>query len=232
MKNIFLTILTAIAFISVSNAQLSEGKVTLEIKDATSSDEQMQMGLSMLKGSMTYIYFDQEQTLSEMQMMGGMVNTKNYVKTKTGDLNMLMDAMGSKIWVAGNVNDKKDEQKKMMKDAVVNYDKKDTKKILGYDAYKVNITIPNSENMNISGYITEDIKSNANVIQGAEGLNIKGFPLEFTVKSPKMTIRIEATEILDKIDKSVFNIVTEGYEKMTLDEFSKTFGAGGAGLGF
>ncbi len=233
MKKLLFSLLAVLLLNVTSYAQLTEGKVKMEITEASSEDQQMAMGISMLKGTEILLYFSGEQTLTVMDMMGGMMKMKNYANPKTDRMDMLMEAMGSKIWVSGLLSDSKDMKKQPgIEKAKITYDKSDTKEFLGYKAHKVTITMPDMEDMAITGYVTDEIKADAGVIQGLEGLNLKGFPLEFTVNSPKMKITITTTEIEKTIDKSIFNPVTEGYTKMSMDEFSKSMGGMSGGLGF
>ena len=145
---------------------------------------------------------------------------------------MLFDAMGQKIWVESNT----DEAKKMqptpdMSDYKIDYDKSDVKEIKGYKAYKAIITVPGQEDMKIIGYITEEIKTNAKIIQGMEDLKLDGFPLEFSMKNPQMTMTFSTTNVEEKVDANKFKVSTDGYKKMTMEEFQQQMGGMG-GLGF
>lgn len=219
--------------VSVQAQNITEGVLNMEITEATSDDPQMSMGIGMLKGATTTISFKGKKSVTEMDMMGGMMITKNYADQATNEMNMLMDAMGQKIWVSDNLDEVKEEQTKNgLEDIKVTYDKSDTKEILGFKAYKATISIPaGNETMTVTGYITEDIKTDATVIQGTEGLKLAGFPLEFTVNNPQMKLTISADSFDNKVDDAVFTPVTEGYTKMTMEEFSKTMGSMG-GMGF
>jgi len=234
MKKILFSLLTVLTFTYAVQAQtISEGVLSMEITEATSDDPQMSMGIGMLKGATTTISFKGKKSVTEMNMMGGMMVTKNYADQSTNEMNMLMEAMGSKIWVKENLDVAKEKQKQSgLEDIKVTYDKSDTKEILGFKTYKATITIPaGKESMTVTGYVTEDIKTDATVIQGTEGLQLEGFPLEFTVNNPQMKLTISAVGFDKTVDDAVFTPKTEGYTQMSMDEFTKTVGGMG-GLGF
>ncbi len=234
MKKIFLSIAALIVLSINTNAQktLEQGFIKMEITDVTSDDEQMAMMLQMMKGSQTEVHFKGDRYVTNMNMMGGMVTMKTYVDEDKKGFDMLMDAMGQKFWVASTLDEARgSEQAEVAKNAKVTYDKNDKKTILGYDAYKVSIELPNQEGMMITGYITEAIKTKANLMQGMEALKLNGYPLEFTVKNPQMTLTMTTKEIKDEVDMSKLELKTDGFTKMTMEEFTKQMG-GMSGMGF
>ena len=232
MKKILLSLLTILTFTSMITAQMTEGYVKMEITEATSDDEQMAMGLAMLKGAVTEIFFKGDQHVSKMDMMGGMVKTTNLINKKDNSMDMLMDAMGSKIWVNSKLDEAQDQGQEAIKNAKITYDKADTKEIMGHKSYKFMISMPDMQGMSVTGYATDEIKTDANVIQGMNGLKLEGFPLQFTVVNPQMKMTMQTTDIKEAVDAKVFEISTEGYTKMTMEEFSKSMGGMGGGLGF
>ena len=114
----------------------------------------------------------------------------------------------------------------------VTADKSDTKTILGYNAYKITVSNPATPDMNISGYVTEEIKAPTGAIQGMQGVDLPGFPLMIIIKSPQMSMTIETTSIKDEYDPAILDVDTTGYTKMTMEEFQKTMGGMGGGFGF
>ncbi|MEM9547454.1 MAG: hypothetical protein AAGA77_15855 [Bacteroidota bacterium] len=235
MKHLINLFLLLAPFIAV-NAQksMSKGYVKMEITEATSDDQQMAMGLEMMKGSVTEIHFTEGKYMTSMTMMGGMVKMNNLVETETNKMDMLMDAMGNKTWVETNLDEAKQNKAagaQSMEDFKVDYDPSQRKKILDYDAYMATITIPSQPGMKVVGWITEDIKTDANIIQGMQDLKLKGFPLEFSITNPQMKLTFAATDIKDTVDESVFVLKTDGYKKMTMKEFTESMGGMGA-MGF
>jgi hypothetical protein len=217
----------------VAQTSLKEGYVKMEITDATSDDEQMAMGLEMMKGTQTEIFFNGEKYVTKMSMMGGMVEVKTFVSNKDDQFNMLMDAMGNKMWVNSTIDDaEKANQQDLAKGATVTYDQDDTKEIAGYKCYKATITNKEAADMVVTGYVTRDIVTDANIIQGLQSLKLEGFPLEFTVKNSMMTITMSAVDVKNKLSASDMEMKTDGYKKMTMDEFQKSMGGMGGGMGF
>lgn len=234
MKKVLLSLFTVCLFAMSLTAQMTEGVVTMEVTEATSDDQQMAMQLGMLKGATTTIYFTDKQSLTSMDIMGGMMVSKSYSNAANNTMDIMIDAMGNKVWVSSPLDEaKKLQQKEGVDNAEVTYHKEETKEIMGYKAHKVTVTMPETQaGMSITGYVTDEIKTDATVINGAEGLNIDGFPLEFTVVTPQMTVTIAATDIKKEVDAAVFAPNTEGYQKMTMEQFTQSLGGMSGGLGF
>lgn len=233
-KNL-LAILLLIAFVINTNAQktMEKGTIVMEITDVKSDDEQAAMMASMIKGSQMNLHFNGKKSVTQMSMMGGMVNQSTFTDIDANTFDMLFDMMGQKIWV----NDKLDAMKNnenaaKAKQSKVTYDKNDKKTILGYDCYAMSIIMPGSDKPMAKAYVTEAIKSKANMIQGMEALEFAGFPLEFTVDATVMQLTMTTKEIKDTVDDTKLKVNGEGYTKMTMEEFTKKMGGMGAGLGF
>jgi hypothetical protein len=62
-------------------------------------------------------------------------------------------------------------------------------------------------------------------------LKLNGYLLEFTVNNPQMKMTMTTVEINDKVDESRMEMRTEGFQKITMQEFTQQMGAG-MGLGF
>jgi hypothetical protein len=193
----------------------------------------MAMALEMMKGSQTEINFSDKGHSTKMSMMGGMIEVKTYTNNTTKGFDMLMDMMGNKMWITSNLDEmSKDEKaKSTAENAKITYDKNDTKVIAGYKCYAMNVALPETPEVSLKGYITQDIKTNANIIQGFQALKFDGFPMEFTMNSDKMSLTMSTKEIKDSIDASALVAKTDGYTKMTMDEFKAKMGGMG-GFGF
>lgn len=232
MKHLINLFLMLVPFVAVTaQKNLDKGYVKMEITEATSDDPQMAMGLEMMKGSETEIFFTEGKYLTTMNMMGGMVKMSNLVNTESQKMDMLFDAMGNKMWIDSNLEEAKKNKPQDMSGYKVDYDKSQTKEIMGYTAYKTTISIPDDPSMTVEGWITDEIKTDANIIQGMEDLKLDGFPLEFSIVNPQMRMTFKATDIKDSVDASVFELNTTGYKKMTMEEFTKQMGGMG-GMGF
>jgi hypothetical protein len=232
----FSIFLMAMTYMSAQTV-LGEGYIKMEIVDATSDDEQMAMGLEMMKGTQTEIFFMGGKSLSKMNMMGGMVETTTLFNSETEEMDMLFNMMGQKMHVSSTAAERaltQNEQAALAKEMEVTYDESDTKEILGYKCVKANIAHPSiQDGMTFSMYITRDIKADPKMIQGLQDIKIEGFPLEYVMSMPQMTMTISAVELKKEVDASVFKLDTGGYEKLTLQEFTdrmKQFGGGGFGF--
>jgi hypothetical protein len=236
MKNLlYLNILIALlttSYNAFSQKTIEKGFIKMEITKVGSDDPEMDMMLSAMKGTQTDVYFKDEQYITSMDMMGGMMKMKVQVDKTSNRMNMLMDMMGQKTWVESGLDERSEEQKQVAASSKITYDKKDTKEILGYKCYKVTVTNPEMEGTTVTGYVTEDIKTKANIIQGFQSLEFAGFTMEYTIANPQVTMTMTAVEVSDKVDDAMFMLDTKGYKKMTMEEFQKTMGGMGGNLGF
>lgn len=234
-KNFLTLILVCVAgFSAMAQKTLSQGSVTMEITEVKSPDDQMAMALEMMKGSQTEIYFSEKGHATKMSMMGGMIEVKTYTDNSTKAFDMLMDMMGNKMWINSNMDEmaKDEKAKSTAENAKVTYDKNDTKVIAGYKCYAMTVTLPEAPEVSLKGYITQEIKTNANIIQGFQAVKFEGFPMEFTMNSDKMSLTMSTKEIKDTLDASMLVAKTDGYTKMTMEEFKAKMGGMGGGLGF
>lgn len=234
MKNFKLSLLTFILglglFQVTAQEEISKGYIKMEITDVSAEDEQMAAGLEMMKGTESEVYFNGKQSVTIMNMMGGMVKMTNHM-SEAGDLNMLMDAMGQKMHVESSKLDMdkmKAENPSATSELDYAYDEDDTKEIAGYKCFKMTATVPGEETPMISAYVTEDITASAALIQGVDLNDFRGFPLEFTVTMQGMmsltTTTVDFKKGLD--DMSVFDIKADGYQKMSMEDFMKNAGGG------
>lgn len=235
MKNMgaILLLLTMVSFTQMAQAQQSQGVLTLEITEVTSDNPQIQAMSDMFKGSETIVHFKGKQSLTKVNMMGGAVQID--VKVDEAEKSdMLMNMMGQKIWVETTKieNDRmKAEAQSPMSEMEISYNEGDIKEIAGYQCYKMTVTFPDAEGASLEAYITEELDINAPVIQGVEITGFKGFPLEYTFNNGMMSMNIVTKSFEKTVDDSVFDISTDGYKKMTMQEFIQMSGGMG-GMGF
>ena len=230
-KSIFSFLMLLIGGLTMNlTAQMTEGVITMEITEITSSDEAIAAQMQMLKGTETKTFFTDEKYKTDMSMMGGMVNMGTIVENNTGRMDMLMDMMGQKMWIQTDM-DEAGKDKPSQDDVEISYDKEDTKEILGYKCYRMNLSSPAMPGGKVVAYITEDIKSNAKFIQGYEKISFAGFPLEVSVVSPQLTMKMETTDLQKAVPDGAFDVDFSAYKKMTLEEFTEQMGGMG-GFGF
>ncbi len=239
MKKLFFSffiLMMAMTFVSAQTV-LDEGYIKMEIVDAASDDEQMAMRLEMMKGTQTEIFFMGGKSMTKSNVMGGMVETTTLFDSETEQMDMLLNMMGQKMHVSSTAAERalaQNEQAALAKEMVITYDEEDVKTILGYECIKADIAHPSiQDGMSFSMYVTKEIKANPKMIQGLEHMKLEGFPLEYVMSMPQMSLSFSAIELKQEVDASVFELDTGGYEKLTLQEFSdrmKQFGGGGFGF--
>jgi hypothetical protein len=232
-KNLFsILCLTLLFTVNIfAQKQLNTGKVVMEITGVASDNDQTAMALEMMKGSQTEINFTSEKYGTKTSMMGGMIEVKSYINQGAKSFDMLMDMMGQKMWIFSNLDEMTNNpEAKKAAEAKIEYNKEDKKVIKGYNCYGVKVAMPeDAGGMSMTGYVTEDIKTGANIIQGMQSLKFNGLPLEFTIKNPAMSITMTAVEITDSPNVDALTAKTDGYTKMTMDEFKQKMSAMGAG---
>lgn len=236
MKLSTTTLLSLFLFISSfsirsASAQMEQGTIMIELTEVGSDNAQMAAQLEMLKGSELNIHFTKEKSLVSTVMLGGMSVTNKLTDTKSGQSQTFMDMMGNKFLIEDDGKKPTDpEIAEAMKGMKIEYDKNETKEILGYECYKATIT-GFEQGVKMDLYVTPDLKVNSDMINGLEGVELEGFPLEFTMDVSSMNMTYVAQSISKEVDTSVFEIDEEGYQKMTLEEFTEKMGSMG-GMGF
>ena len=229
-----------LTFISNVSAQkeMTEGMITMELTElkADSPEMEAQMGmLKAMKGSTNVIAFNAEKSYMKMDMMGGMMGMTTITDRKTNAGFLLVDigmmGMKNKVIISPEDVDKK-KQTEAVNNMKVTYDKSDTKEIAGYSCYKATITSGDGEGPEITAYVTEAIAVTTEVIQGISADLLSGFPLEYGIGAQGMTMIYKATEVKFTADPALFNVNTDGYDEMTMEEFQSKFAAMGGGMGF
>lgn len=227
----FLLLVAPMALMTI-NAQktLDQGTIKMEITKVGSEDAQTAQMLEMMKGTAFEIIFKGDESLTKTSMMGGMVRTDIKMNKESGKMDMYMDMMGQKMLVESDIDEAQKAEGQVS--AEVKKMKSDTKELLGYSTYKVNIINKDTPDMKISAYVTEDIKAPANGIQGLQSVELPGFPLMVIMESPQMSMTLETKELSGDLDESALTPDASGYKKMTMEEFQKSMGGMGGGMGF
>ena len=231
-KRIFFNIALLILLVTGLQAQGEKGTLTMEITDISSDNPQMAAGLEMMKGTQLVVNYRGKESLSKLNMMGGMVKT-DIRMNENGDMDMFMDMMGQKMWIATTKEEMEREKAKNpdASDFDIAYDENDRKEIAGFDCYKMTLTSPSNPDFQLMAYITEEIDINAQVIQNVDISKFKGFPLEYTMDMGMMKMTFSTTDFKNTVNEAVFNIKTDGFKKMTMAEFQAQMGGMG-GFGF
>lgn len=226
-----------LSFVAISSVQaqekLDKGYIKFEVTDVVSDDPAMAAQLSMMKGTTNELHFTKEKSLSQMNMMGGMMKVTVLSDLDANSATMLFDAMGQKFKIPMTADDRdamKEQSAEAMGNLEFEYDKSDTKVIAGYKCHKVTIK-GETEGFELSAYVTEEIESSAEVMQGVESKQLKGFPLEYIINNGMFSMVFSALEVKNDFDVNVFNLDTKGFKEMTMEEFQSAMGGMG-GLGF
>jgi GLPGLI family protein len=104
------------------------------------------------------------------------------------------------------------------KDLDIEYIDGDVKKIAGYKCKKARVKLEGDTGLEV--YYTDELPAGAS----REFKGLKGFPLEYSVVSGPMTMKLTASSVSQEtIDKKLFT-VPDGYEKQTFEEFQKSMG--------
>ncbi len=213
-------------------AQSDKGTITMEIVDVTSDNQQVAAQLQMMKGTQLNVYYKGQVSVTSMNMMGGMVVT-NVKMSEKGDMDMLMTMMGQKIWVQASKAEQdraRAENANAMTDLDIEYDESDTKNIAGFDCYKMIVTSPDNEGFKLEAYITPKLKINAAMIQNVDISEFRGVPLEYIISSAvpgmggSMNMVFSTTNYSNDVDDAMLQLNTDGFTKMTLQEFMSSMG--------
>ena len=232
MKHLINLFLLILPFVSITAQNtIEKGYVKIEVTEATSDDPKIMQQLEMMKGSITEVYFTEGKYKTSMVIMGGLASLKSIVDLETNNLDMFLEIMGNRMWVNTDTETAKSNSPagRDMSGFEVKYDKSKTKLILGYDTYKTTITAP--DGLSIEGWISEEIKTEASIIQGMQDLKLLGFPLEFSLISTDRKLTFSATVIKETVEDSEFLFNPDLYQKMTPKEFSEFMNSMGGGLG-
>jgi hypothetical protein len=240
MKKILFNLIVLLAFSTITFAQktLSSGFIKMEIVDISSNNPQVAMSMEMMKGTATDIYFNEQKTLTKMNMMGGMVEITNLYNNSTEKVDMLFNAMGQKMHIESTKEERdalEGDAANMLNNMKVEEDPSDTKTILGYKCVKVKVTNPSAgQGMSIDMYVAKDIKASSKSMQGLQNVEINGFPLETTINSaePNMTMVMRAVDLKTEVNDKVFTLKTDGYQKVSMKDFQKMMGSMGGAMGF
>lgn len=225
MKKLFST-LAAVTLTAVSlTAQIKEGYVVYDTKIEGLPPEQAAMGESETK-----VYFKNGKSLTEVNSM--MYSMQSMLDDK--GMLMLMDQMGNKIAVKQTKEEMEKESAKMKekeKEPKVDYTN-ETKTIAGYECKKAVVTTVNKDKKEEKTDIwycekfenpnKEGVGRGAGVYKG-----IKGMPFEYSINQPPLKITVTAKEVsTDPVADSKFNLSTDGYKIMTMEEL-KAMNRGG-----
>ena len=214
MKNLFL-ILSAIILLASCKTQKNstakstpsfEGKLvySLTFEDLPAEYEAY---ASMFPKEMT-MYVKGEKSRTEQP--SGMGNTITIVDSKEKSMFIILDMMGMKNAYKLTPEEMEKQKGSASKPEIVYSD--ETKTIAGYTCKKAEIT---QDGLTSTVYYTEEIPSGHSKNFG----DLKGFPMEYTIKANGMTIVTEVKSVSTEKISDKFFAVPEGYEIKPYSEF-------------
>jgi len=187
-------------------AQDFEGIIVYKISYADLPSE-MKGSEEMMPKTQTF-YIKKEK--AKFEMVTPMGTTIIFSDSKLKTSTVLMNTMGGKYKLSFSAEDLDDiESDKSSKYQINCLDEEKT--IAGYLCKKVEVLSPGL-NRTLEIYYTEEIQPMN--IKGLEGLNIKGMPMEYLIKTEEMSMTVIVDKVEQKsIDDDVF-IIPEGYQEM------------------
>lgn len=218
MKKLFSTL----AFVAISalslNAQIKEGSILYDMKlEGVPADQAAMLGDMEMK-----ITFKNGKSLSEMTSM--MFTNQTLVDEK--GMLMLMEQMGNKIAVK-QTKEEMDKEAEKAKDKTpdpkIEY-VNETKMIAGYECKKAIITIvdKNKKEEKMEMWYCEKFENPNKDGKGrgqAVMKGLKGIPFEYSGGQGAMKFKLTAKEVSEEpVADSKFNLSTEGYKVMTMEE--------------
>lgn len=216
MKQLFSTI-AVVALTALSlNAQIKEGTITYDMKIEGMPPEQA----AMMGDMETKVTFKNEQVLTEVNsMMGSQV----FLVDSKG-MTMLMDQMGNKIAVKQTKEEmEKASAKEKSVDTKIEYTT-ETKTIAGYECKKAVVTVINKDKKEdkVDVWYCEKFENPNKEGKGrgqAIMKGLKGMAFEYSGGNGPMKFKMVAKEVsLDPVADAKFNLSTEGYKIMTMEE--------------
>lgn len=196
-------------------AQLKEGHVNYQIDFSTDNPE-MEMALTMMQGSTLEIFFNEDDTKTEMKM-GAFMNITTITNSKSDEMVMLLSGMMGNKAVKTTLSEmekidvEKPEYEITLED--------EQKEIQGYMCKKAVLT--DDSGMEAVFWYTEEIHVNKT---GQNYLNesVPGFPMEFDINQGDMKMHLLVTTFeknLGKKSKALFDMtIPDTYEVMTMEQ--------------
>lgn len=219
MKNIlfncrFQLVIVFTLFLSLySRAQGPSGYIKYNMSYAESSMTKEE--LEMMPAE-TEMWFKGDLVKLRMPMGMGMQSDVLILKDKVV---LLMDLMGNKLAMESTKAEVEKENFGTKK-AVVKLIAGETKNIAGFDCKKAMLSTPGEKDMIV--WYSDKIKSNGSwYFQMSE---IKGFPLEFSMKTGEMSVRMTAKEVrMENVGDTEFTVSSD-YKLMTQADMMKMMG--------
>lgn len=210
MKNLFIFLAATILLNSCATQKVKtdspsfEGKFVFSLTYEDLPEEYEAYASMFPKEMIMYVKGERSRT----EQPSSMGNTFTIADNKNKTMVIILDMMGMKN--AYKISAEDMEKNKAEKPVIVYSE--ETKMIAGYNCKKAELT---SEGTTTIVYYTDEIPSGYSKNFG----ELKGFPMEYTIKANGMTITTEAKTVSkEKISDKLFDI-PEGYEIKPYSEF-------------
>lgn len=220
-KILFLLLATGLLFSSCSitskigKQESFTGKITYKITfpDSDFSDAQ----LAQMPSRSTLIIGNNK---TKSVLRSGMITQMEIKDLQTQNTTALIEAMGQKFAIDKT---KESIEKELAEKGIAEVTiLEETKEIAGYTCQKAIIKLDGEKN-NI--FFSKEIGDKAMNYGSSQYQNLDGIPLEYTIKSDRITMKMTATKIeKSKVADSEFEI-PEGFTKVTMDELKSMFGS-------
>lgn len=197
------------------------GSIVFDVKAEGNIPE---MAKSMMPTVMTYKFSTNKQS---MALNFGMMDQKTIYDLATKEARILMNLLGQKLVINQTIAEL-DELRKQEGETVGIKETKETKTIAGYLCKKTVLTRKTKDGKETDSnvYFTEDIDVSKFKLFNSFP-EIKGFPLEFSMKSGPMEFIVLARNVKNEIIPVSEFIVGSDYKQVTVAEFQKFFGGPG-----
>lgn len=215
-----LSLILCFLFIGLAGAYSQYVKIGVSSVKADNAEMQQQMDAS-LKSMKMETYASPDKVRTDVNMMGGMVMMSTFSYPDKEDFIMYMDLMGSKTKVVPTAEEIKkitEDANKKSVDYKITKVPGATKTILGFQCQKYDVSSPDIQ---MSTYLTSEIKIKANKIQGMEGLKLDGYPLEYSISTNGTTITFTAEKFEKTFDASKLNPPSGNYKEVNFTDFQK-----------
>jgi len=217
MKNFILLLFFIVGLLPVhAQDTFNEGKITYEI---TYPDMELDEQTAAMLPAVSVVYIKSNWSRTETAIGMG-INSVTIMNSKTNEIFMLMDMMGTKTATI-----MKDDETEKNKDKKSSDEKqfeltKETKVIAGIECKKA--IMKNSDGTEFEMYYTETINSKSQFIK--QWKDFKGFPMEYSLSASGFNMKMTAKSISkEKVSDELFNIPAD-YKIMTQEEFAKMLG--------
>jgi len=187
-------------------AQDFEGIIVYKIS-YTDLPSEMKGSEEMMPKSQTF-YIKKEK--AKFEMVTPMGTTIIFSDSKQHTSTVLMNTMGGKYKLTFSTEDLDEIESDKSSKYDINY-LDEEKTIAGYLCKKVEVQ-SRDLNQTLEIFYTEEIQPMN--IKGLEGLNIKGMPMEYLIKTEEMSMTVTVDKVEEKsIGEDVF-VIPEGYQEM------------------